>query len=683
MSARAGSLGGERDPRGWHVRARAWWIAGGYLVAGVAWILLSDRALESVVDPQQVARFGTVKGVLYVVVTAILLLLAMRAVIGRLADANERLVEREADLERTSRLYAALTEINQAIVRRTDRDELFREACRALVDEGGFDTAWVGWHDEEAHRIRPVAVWGAASGYVDGIEIRTDRGSHGSGPSGVVVRTGAPSVYDDVATDPIMDPWRDAVRRHHLRSVASLPIFEGGYVRAVLNVYDTEPGGFYPAEIELLTEAAADLGHALEVYSLDRERDDALAAAEQERRFSETMIDVMPGVAFFYDDGGQLLRWNRNFEVVTGYGPAELAALDPLTFFGPKSRADVMATISDVFEKGHADVIVPIRHRDGSERSYYFAGSRVEYDGRTCVVGAGVDITERIRAEEQLRQANENLERTVADRTEDLRLALARAEVADHMKSAFLATMSHELRTPLNSIIGFTGIVLQELAGPLNAEQAKQLGMVRASARHLLALINDVLDISKIEAGQLEVRREPFDVRTSIDQVLATVAPMASEKGLALTAEFDDDLGELIADRRRVEQILLNLLSNAVKFTDDGSVRLVVTAVDDDHRVRMRVIDTGIGIELDDLAQLFQPFTQVDSGLTRQHEGTGLGLAICRRLVTLMGGTVTASSTPGLGSEFVVEIPRWSPASAEPVALDVDRVDGSPVGMTT
>jgi signal transduction histidine kinase len=248
------------------------------------------------------------------------------------------------------------------------------------------------------------------------------------------------------------------------------------------------------------------------------------------------------------------------------------------------------------------------------------------------------------------------------------------------MKSAFLATMSHELRTPLNSIIGFTGIVLQELAGPLNPEQAKQLGMVRSSARHLLALINDVLDISKIEAGQLEVRREPVELRAAIEQVLATVGPLAADKGLALEAEFDDDLGAVTADRRRVEQILLNLLSNAVKFTDRGSVRLVTECVDGDRAVRVRVVDTGIGIAPDDLGQLFQPFRQLDSGMTRQHEGTGLGLAICRRLATLMGGTITASSTLGVGSEFVVEFPRRGGVGAEPLTFERPTPHPTPTG---
>ncbi len=275
------------------------------------------------------------------------------------------------------------------------------------------------------------------------------------------------------------------------------------------------------------------------------------------------------------------------------------------------------------------------------------------------------DITERKRAELALHSLNENLEQEVAVRTGELQSALVRAEAADRIKSAFLATMSHELRTPLNSIIGFTGIVIQGLAGPLNPEQTKQLGMVRSSARHLLDLINDVLDISKIEAGQLEVHAEPFQLRDSLEHIAALVKPLAEKKGLELTIVAPDS-GAMVSDKRRVDQILLNLVTNAIKFTERGRVTVTAeivaaykfsTAAASLPSVRLRVEDTGIGITPDDLATLFQPFRQVDSGLSRQHEGTGLGLAICRRLASLLGGEISATSEWAKGSAFTVTIP--------------------------
>jgi signal transduction histidine kinase/HAMP domain-containing protein len=229
------------------------------------------------------------------------------------------------------------------------------------------------------------------------------------------------------------------------------------------------------------------------------------------------------------------------------------------------------------------------------------------------------------------------------------------AQEADRLKSAFLASMSHELRTPLNSIIGFTGILLQGLVGPLNDEQQKQLGMVMNSARHLLALINDVLDISKIEAGRLDLASEPFDVRQAIQRAVQTVTPLADKKGLALIVEMSPEIGCIVGDPRRVEQILINLVNNAIKFTDEGEVCIRSKIVN--SRLIIQVTDTGIGIRPEDIGKLFKPFRQIDTGVARRHEGTGLGLAICDRLVNMMGGKIWVESQWGEGSTFTFTLP--------------------------
>lgn len=256
----------------------------------------------------------------------------------------------------------------------------------------------------------------------------------------------------------------------------------------------------------------------------------------------------------------------------------------------------------------------------------------------------------------QLEAYRDHLEEIVLERTRELAQAKEAAESADRLKSAFLATMSHELRTPLNSIIGFSGILEQELAGPLNDEQKKQLGMVSDSAAHLLALINDVLDISKIEAGQLKIASEPVEIRPLLEKVVSTVKPLAGAKNLALELEIAPEAVTVMADSRRVEQVLLNLLSNAIKFTEQGSVRVACTA--EGPMVHITVTDTGIGIQKQDLERLFAPFTQIETGLTRKYEGTGLGLSIAKRLVTLMGGQISVESEPGRGSTFGFTLPR-------------------------
>jgi len=286
---------------------------------------------------------------------------------------------------------------------------------------------------------------------------------------------------------------------------------------------------------------------------------------------------------------------------------------------------------------------------------------KLESSGEMAILGQSFKLmVEKINEEKQGRERvlkeleayRDHLEELVDVRTRELAVAKETAESADRLKSAFLATMSHELRTPLNSIIGFSGILLQELAGPLNEEQRKQMGMVSDSSEHLLALINDVLDISKIEAGQMVIANGQVNIRASIEKAIRTVRPIAEKKNLVINVEVAPEIGMVHGDGRRIDQVLLNLLSNAIKFTEEGNVTIECAPQDD--RAVIRVFDTGIGIKRADLDKLFKPFSQVDSGLTRKYEGTGLGLSISKKLMELMGGTIGVESEEGKGSVFTI-----------------------------
>lgn len=271
------------------------------------------------------------------------------------------------------------------------------------------------------------------------------------------------------------------------------------------------------------------------------------------------------------------------------------------------------------------------------------------------LVGTVHDITERKHAEEELKLHRDHLEELVKKRTAELEIEKEHAQSADHLKSAFLATMSHELRTPLNSIIGFSGILMQERPGTLNDEQKKQLGMVQNSARHLLSLINDVLDISKIEAGQLKMNVHAFNLPDLIYKVADIIRPFADKKNLRIMLSVDENISEIISDELRVKQILLNLVNNAIKFTEVGSISLKCYSEGD--FVKMEISDTGMGIESDKIELLFKPFMQVDTGLTRTHEGTGLGLSICKKLTEMLNGKIEVESEYGSGSTFTVTLP--------------------------
>jgi len=293
---------------------------------------------------------------------------------------------------------------------------------------------------------------------------------------------------------------------------------------------------------------------------------------------------------------------------------------------------------------------------------YYFIGVLVFIIAQSLLImGLLVPSRNRRSAEESLRQHREHLEEMVELRTVELAQAMIKAESADHLKSVFLATMSHELRTPLNAIIGFSGILQQELPGPLNEEQKKQMGMVREGASHLLDLINDVLDISKIEAGQLPILLEPFDLRGVIEKAVHTLSPLAEKKGIKLEVEIAPDVAEITSDRKRMDQILFNLLGNAVKFTEKGSIRTECLLRENEALVCIE--DTGIGIREKDMDLLFKPFHQIDANIDRQYEGTGLGLSICQRLVDLLGGQISVQSESGKGSVFSFTLPIKRPTA--------------------
>ena len=291
------------------------------------------------------------------------------------------------------------------------------------------------------------------------------------------------------------------------------------------------------------------------------------------------------------------------------------------------------------------------------------------------ILSIGSDITERKHAEEELKNHRELLEEQVLKRTADLQkiqLALTnivedlnfkkeeleaanqKLKEVDHLKSLFIASMSHELRTPLNSIIGFTGILLQGLAGELNTEQRKQLGMVKSSSEHLLSLITDVIDLSKIEAGKIDLSMETFDLSEVVREVLGSFQVMADRKALSLSAEMPPGL-ILVSDKRRIRQVLVNLVGNSMKFTEHGGVS--VSALSDGDLIKVSVADTGMGIRQEDQDKLFKSFSQVTTAEAPKHEGTGLGLYLSKRLVTLLGGEIGVQSKFGKGSAFFFTVP--------------------------
>ena len=262
------------------------------------------------------------------------------------------------------------------------------------------------------------------------------------------------------------------------------------------------------------------------------------------------------------------------------------------------------------------------------------------------------DVIELLRTfatQSALAIQNARLFREIEDKSRQL-------EVADRHKSEFLANMSHELRTPLNAIIGFSEVLLERMFGELNEKQAEYQEDILGSGRHLLSLINDILDLSKIEAGRMELELAAFDLSTALENAMTLVRERATRHGIALDLAVDDRIGGLVGDERKIKQVLLNLLSNAVKFTPAGG-RIELKAALTDSAVEISIMDTGIGIAREDQEAIFEEFRQVGAKASRKHEGTGLGLTLAKKFVELHGGRIWVESEAGKGSTFSFRLP--------------------------
>jgi PAS domain S-box-containing protein len=374
-----------------------------------------------------------------------------------------------------------------------------------------------------------------------------------------------------------------------------------------------------------------------------------LNADLERRRAEETfrgLLEAAPDAMVIVDAEGKIVLVNSQTEKLFGYARQDLLGknvemLMPERFSnaGEGHRGGYFTDTRDLSTSAELDLSG--LHQDGHEFPMEIRLSPIHTEDGMLFSNSIRDVTERKRFETTLQEKNVELEK------------------ANRFKDQFLANMSHELRTPLNAIIGFTGTLLMRLPGPLTPDQEKHLRTVQSSSKHLLSLINDLLDLAKVEAGKVQLTREPVKGREVLEEITSSLLPLAQSKGivLALTASSDDGL--LQTDRRALHQILLNLANNAIKFTETGSVRLGMRQLDENGAAFMEfeVTDTGCGIPPEAQDRLFQAFTQVNGAGGRRQEGTGLGLYLSRRLAELLAGRITFESGFEKGSTFRLTLP--------------------------
>jgi PAS domain S-box-containing protein len=541
------------------------------------------------------------------------------------------MTSRTAPERRLSAQHAAALALAESASLTDAAPRILRAICESL----GWAYGGLWQVTPGAQFLRCVETWHAPGLKLDNFEevSKAVRFATGLGLPGRVWETAKPAWIEDVVEDPNF-PRAKIARAEGLHGALGFPIVLGGEVLGVIEFFSQEIQEPDAALLEMLATVGSQIGQFIERKRAEEELD----------KFFTMSLDML----CIAGNDGYFKRLNPAWEKTLGYTREELLARPWVEFIHEDDRAASAAQASNL-ERGHDLVSFEnrFRCRDGSYRWLLWTATFDPAGQRIYAIGR--DVTERRRAQEA---QEENAQRLV-QLVRELELARHRAEDAARVKADFLANMSHEIRTPMNAVMGMTDLAL---ATELSAEQRGYLRTVKDAARALLELVDDILDLSKIEAGKLELDRIEMDLRETIEDAIKVLALRAGQKGLELACRLSPGLPSVVlGDPGRIRQVVVNLVGNAIKFTERGEVVLdaeVASRDGDEVTIRVAVRDTGIGVPKDKRDQIFAPFTQADSSTTRRFGGSGLGLAIATQLVEMMGGRLSVESEVGKGSTF-------------------------------
>ena len=558
-------------------------------------------------------------------------------------DITER-KQMEQRIEHLNAVLQAIRNVNQLIAREKDRDKLLKGICDTLIQTRGYDYAWLIILDESGGLVT-TAEAGLDQDFLPIVE-QLKRGQlpdcaqRALMQPEVAVTKDPPSTCTDC---PLANKYRG-------RGAMTIRLEHRGKVYGVLCVSILRALVADEEEQSLVKELASDIALALHNIELEEKRQQAEVALKQSEEKYRTLFEQKLEGVIVIDETMKLLLANQAAAEMFGLDSAEeVPEVNPFDFVPPEERELVLTIIAkDMFENNRRQVNeFRLINKAGKEIWVSAVGALTEYQGKPAGLVSLRNVTERKRAEQELEDKNKQLmaqQQELMEKTKEV-------EAASQAKSDFLAHMSHELRTPLNVIIGFSELMADGVPGEINSEQQQCLDDILSSSKHLLGLINDVLDLSKIESGKVKLRLAEVTLPDILEELKRTMTPILAPRKQSLDIEVEKGLPLVYADKAKLKQVLLNLLGNATKFTPDEG-KLKIEAVKKGGWCHVSVIDNGVGINKEDQKRIFEPFRQLDNPLTGEKGGAGLGLAVAKQIIEKHGGKIWVESEYGKGSRF-------------------------------